>query len=112
VATNNAGERAEQMRILYGFWVVVLGFGLVALVALAAIYKWTTAAEVATVVSSITGVVGTVVGAFFGLQVGSAGKAKAEADRNAAEERALRLAAAVEPAVAMRVLNREAGGEP
>ena len=104
MAANNDEGQVDAMRVRYGFWVVIAGFGLVAVVALLAIYRWTTASDVATIISSITGVVGTVVGAFFGVQVGSAGKERAEKERRTAERRALRLAAATDPAVAARII--------
>jgi hypothetical protein len=45
-----------------------------------------------------------IIGAFFGVQVGAAGKEKAEAARKEAEEKALKLASAMEPEVAARIL--------
>ena len=94
----------DQLRIRYGFWVVVMGFILVGAVFAVAVWKWNTATDVTAVVGAVTGVVGPVVGAFFGIQVGSAGKEKAEAARKDAEETALRLAAALPPGEAERVL--------
>jgi ABC-type nickel/cobalt efflux system permease component RcnA len=79
--------QTDQLRIKYGFRIVIIGLVLVAVVFLAAIVKWTTASDVAAAVSSVTGVVGTIIGAFFGVQVGSAGKEKAEAARAEAEKR-------------------------
>jgi hypothetical protein len=96
---------ADQLRIRYGFWIVIVGLLVIVLVFLSAIARWTVAADVTAVVGSVTGVVGTVVGAFFGVQVGSAGKEKAENDRKAAEDKALRFAAALPPDVAMRMVD-------
>jgi len=104
VAENEAASQTDQMRIRYGFWIIILGFVLVTVVFLAAILKWTTASDVATVVGSVTGVVGTIIGAFFGVQVGSAGKEKAETARNQAEDKVVRLAAALDPTVANNIL--------
>ncbi|MGA2310664.1 MAG: hypothetical protein ABSG57_14110 [Candidatus Bathyarchaeia archaeon] len=75
------------MRTVYGFGVVVTGLVLVALVYVAAVVRWNTAADVTTVVGSVTGIIGTLVGVFFGNSVGSAGKDKAEAARNTAEKK-------------------------
>jgi len=60
---------------------------LVAVVYIVAVVKWNTAADVTTVVGSVTGIIGTLVGVFFGNSVGSAGKDKAEAARNTAEKK-------------------------
>lgn len=104
MAENVTTVQADQLRINYGFWIVAIGLSVVAVVFIAAITKWTTAADVTAVVGSVTGVVGTVVGAFFGVQVGSAGKEKAESDRKVAEDKALRLASAMQPEVAAKIL--------
>lgn len=95
------------MRIKYGFWIVILGLVLVAAVFLAAIAKWSAAQDAAAAVGSVTGVIGTIIGAFFGVQVGSAGKEKVEAARSEAEKKVVRLAAAMQPDVAARILEME-----
>ncbi|OGO09954.1 MAG: hypothetical protein A3K46_05140 [Chloroflexi bacterium RBG_13_60_9] len=97
---------ADELRVRYGFWVVVIGLAIVGIVFVVAILKWTTAADVATAVGSLTGVVGTIVGAFFGVQVGSSGKEKAEADRATAENKAMSFAAELPPELAKKVLSK------
>jgi Na+-transporting methylmalonyl-CoA/oxaloacetate decarboxylase gamma subunit len=77
---------ADRDRIRYGFYVVVIGLGVVLLAFGFAVFRWTTAADVSAALAPITGVVGTVVGAFFGIQVGSQGKEAAEKDRKEAED--------------------------
>ena len=52
----------------------------------------------------ITGVIGTVVGAYFGVQMGSEGKQKSEAARDKAEEKATKLAAVAPAGDAKEVL--------
>ena len=72
--------------------------------------------DATSVLSAVTGVVGTIVGAYFGVQVGSQGKEDAErraderverADRAraGAERDAKRLAAVAPPEAAIRVLD-------
>lgn len=95
----------DELRVKYGFWIVIAGLIVVGAVFVAAILKWPTAADVSTAVGSLTGVVGTIIGAFFGIQVGSAGKEKAEADRAAAENRALTLAAELPPERARKIMS-------
>ena len=106
--------QTDQMRIKYGFWVVTIGIAIVAAVFITAIVRWSTAAEVTAVVGSVTGVIGTIVSAFFGVQVGSQGKEKAEdralkaeSDRQASEDRVTQLAAALQPDVAAKILRMQ-----
>ena len=79
-------DELDRMRLRYGFWIIVIGFGLVAFITLIAIFRWNEVANVATVVGAVSSLVGTVVGAFFGVQFGSAGKEKAEAARDRSQE--------------------------
>jgi hypothetical protein len=76
---------------LQGFVIVILGLVCLLTVFLAN-FKFTSASDVTTTVTSVGGVIGTIVGAFFGLQLGAAGKDKVEQQRNKAQERALELA--------------------
>ncbi len=85
-------EETDQLRIKYGYRIVVVGFVLVGIIGVAAVWKWSAAGDVTAVVGSVTGVVGTVVGAFFGVQVGSAGKEKAEVARDQAVDEAQNFA--------------------
>jgi hypothetical protein len=104
MSKDSSASQSECLRIRFGFWIVTLGLVLVVVVFLAAMARWTAASDVAAAVGSVTGVIGTIIGAFFGVQVGSAGKEKAETARAEAERKALRLAAAMPPDVASKVL--------
>jgi hypothetical protein len=55
------------------------------------------AADVSTALAPVTGIVGTIVGAYFGVQVGSQGRQQAEANTVEAQKRVTQLAAAVDP---------------
>jgi cytochrome c-type biogenesis protein CcmH/NrfG len=68
--TDPPPNQADESRVRYGYRVIVAGFVLVALVAAVSLFKWT------------------VVGAFFGVQVGAQGKAEAEAARDDAQKKA------------------------
>jgi hypothetical protein len=59
----------------------------------------------ATVAAAAFTVLGTIVGAYFGVRVGSHGKQEAEAARVASEERVARLAAHVPPEQAVQALD-------
>jgi hypothetical protein len=80
---------------LQGFVIVILGLVCLLTVFLVANFKFSSASDVTTTVTSVGGVIGTIVGAFFGLQLGAAGKDKVEQQRNKAQERALELAGMV-----------------
>lgn len=82
---------------------VVIGLAAVSLAFVVAAWKWREAAEVATALGSVTGVIGTVVGAYFGMQIGAAGKRRAEEERRQAEQWAMRAAGALPPEVAERM---------
>ena len=64
-------EEIDQLRLRYGFWIIVTGFALVFLISLISTFRWTEVTSVATVVGAVASLVGTVVGAFFGVQVGA-----------------------------------------
>jgi hypothetical protein len=75
----------DLARIKYGFVVVLVGLAAVVFIYTVAIWHWTAASDVTAAVGSAGGVIGTIVGAFFGLQLGAAGKEKAEEQRDRAE---------------------------
>jgi hypothetical protein len=88
--------RPAAPRWTYGVVVVVGGLTAITLCLVAALYVYRnvssgtdSAGAVATVLAPITGVVGTVVGAYFGIQAGSAGTAAAQAAANEAQATAL-----------------------
>jgi hypothetical protein len=95
----------EQMRIRYAFWLAVIGLGLAALLVVFLVVEgWKTASDVVAVVGLFTSVLGTLVGAFFGVQVGSAGKEKEQQAAQAANRLAQRALAAMAPEQARTVL--------
>jgi len=100
------GNNIDKIRLKYGFWVIIIGFILVAGIFIVAILKWQEASDVTAVVGAFTGLIGTVVGAFFGAQIGSAGKEKAERARKEAEEKAFRIATLISPDKAKGIFNK------
>lgn len=89
----------------YGFWIIIAGFIVVLLVFLVSVYKWPESKDVTAAVGSVTGIVGTLAGAYFGVHVGAAGKEKAEQQRDAAQAKVERIAALLEPSKAQEILN-------
>jgi hypothetical protein len=88
---DGAMAEADMTRIKYGAWLIGAAFVLLGVVFVIAVWRYQTAADVVAVVGSVATVAGTILGAFFGAQVGSAGKEAAEA-RRAQAERTARLA--------------------
>jgi hypothetical protein len=81
-------DQLDRIKLKYGFWIIMTGFGLVAFITMISIFTWSEVTSVATVVGAVSSLVGTVVGAFFGVQFGSAGKERAEAARDRSQEMA------------------------
>ncbi len=79
-------EDIDRLRLRYGFWIIITGFTLVFLITLMASFRWAEVTSVATVVGAVASLAGTVVGAFFGVQVGAVGKERADAARERSDE--------------------------
>jgi hypothetical protein len=108
--TRDAGQPAvptvDLIRVKYGACLVAAAFILLAVVFAIAVYRFTSAADVAAVVASVATVVGTIIGAFFGIQVGTSGKEVAEAQRDRAENIARAALSKMSPADADDVLKK------
>lgn len=59
--------------------------------------RWSTATDVAAVISAGAAVIGTIVGGNFGVQAGAAGKEKAEEQRDRAQEQVRQLLGPMSP---------------
>lgn len=77
---------AEKTRVILGFVVVAMGLGALLIVMFAALNKFEKVSDVTALIASVGAVVGPIIGAFFGVQVGAAGKSKADEDRAKAEK--------------------------
>ena len=98
IENRGGGFMTELARVQYGFYIIILGLGAVLIALFAALYRWPSASDVTTVVSSVGAIIGPIVGAFFGLHIGAAGKEKAEQDRDKAIKKVEALMSAIEPA--------------
>jgi hypothetical protein len=107
MTNGNAGPGPDIMRMRYGFWIVVIGFAVVLLALVLAIKlgEWKDVKDVTTLLSAVTGIVGGLAGAFFGVHVGAAGKEQANAERREAQRQLLNFAASAPPEIAKRALN-------
>jgi hypothetical protein len=90
--------------VTYGFFLVLVGLVVLVVCFIASLIAFNTAADVGTAMGAITGTVGALVGAFFGIQLGSGGRATAEAKKDDEANKAQALAAVGNPLVTARVL--------
>jgi hypothetical protein len=98
--------QADATRWRYGFLVVVAGI-LAVLVAFGAAVFAT--GEFAPLFAGVAGVIGTIIGAYFGVQAGQSGKARVEAELARSQELVVRLAAYVGTENAPRVIDEVLG---
>jgi hypothetical protein len=99
-----AAENFEVARAKYGVTVVLAGLGGTLVAFGLALLAFDTASAVSAALAPITGVLGTIVGAYFGVQVGASGKAESEAARTKAEDDAKKLAAVAPPEAGLAAL--------
>lgn len=71
-------NQPDDDKVKLGFCVVIIGMVIAALLFLAAMLRYSTAQDVATAIGPLTTLIGTLAGAFFGQQLGSAGREKAQ----------------------------------
>src|SRR5262245_61851676 len=106
----------EQLRMRHAFLLSIFGLGLAAgltvFLVVATQTKVASSAEVVAIVGLFTSVTGTLVGAFFGMQIGTAGaeherrnREKADENRQRAEELARKALAHLPPEKAKEVLS-------
>ena len=95
----------EKLRIWLAFALAVTGLVLSAVLVIFLVCKgWHTASDVVAVVGLFTSVLGTLVGTFFGAQVGAAGKEKEQQAALAANRLAQRALAQLAPDQAREIL--------
>ncbi|MGD0534271.1 MAG: hypothetical protein ABR999_02360 [Methanoregula sp.] len=95
----------DQMRTRYGYYIAMTGIILSAVIALfLVVVGWKVSSDVVAVVGVFTSVTGTLVGAFLGVQVGSAGKEADQQERKNAQKLTARAMGALEPDKAEKVL--------
>ncbi|WP_284743786.1 hypothetical protein [Amycolatopsis sp. RTGN1] len=84
-------------KISGGMWTVLGGLAALLIVTVVAILAFKTAADVVSVVTAAGAVIGTLVGAFFGVSAGQAGRAEAEAAKDQAHRTLVNAAAKAAP---------------
>jgi hypothetical protein len=88
----------------YGLAAVYAGIGAIVLLVIVAMFRYP-AGDVNNVVGTSLGAIGTLVGAYFGVQVGSVGKEQAERAKDEAHEQAVKLAAVAPEEKAQAIIN-------
>ena len=94
----------ESTRWRYGLVAVVTAVVAILTAFIFASYMYKSANDVSTSLAAITGTLGTVLGAYLGVQTGSAGKEAADQARTESERKATAFAAVADPAQAMQVM--------
>ena len=80
--------QVEMFRIRKAFWLAIIGLSIAAILVIVLLaYGFKTSNDIVAIVGLFTSVLGTLVGAFFGLQIGSAGKEASEQRANKAEQK-------------------------
>lgn len=87
----------DSIRLKYGFWIIMSGLIIVMIAFLVATFRWQNAEDVTATVGIITSFIGTLVGAYLGIKIGSEGKDKEVAERKKAEKKAFNLAGRLDP---------------
>ncbi|MBV9312254.1 MAG: hypothetical protein JO100_00670 [Pseudonocardia sp.] len=88
----------------YGLIALCVGLGILLLAYFVTIFRYPVASDTATAIAPMATVVGSLAGAYFGIQVGAAGKDKADAARDSAHNEAIRWAALADPDKAAELL--------
>ncbi len=95
--TNAKDYATEKYRIGKAFQLSIIGLSLAAMLVIVLIFAgWKSSSDITAVVGLFTSVLGTLVGAFFGMQIGSADKAKAEERADNAQKKVDALHAAAD----------------
>jgi uncharacterized protein YjbI with pentapeptide repeats len=104
IQASTASSELTRARVIYGASLTVAAFILLAVVAGIAVWQFSNPVDVIAVIGPVTTVIGTIIGVFFGVQIGSAGKEAAEAGRVRAENAARIALAHLDPAAASEVM--------
>lgn len=98
-------QAMEELRIKKAFLLAVIGLGLSAALAVMLVLLKVAASEITSLIGLFTGVLGTLVGTFFGLQVGSSGKERADSRAKLAQKHlnAVLLSAGADPKIAGQI---------
>jgi hypothetical protein len=116
---SESASKIDNNRLRYAYLIALVGILVSAIIALYLVtLGWKSSSDIVAIVGLFTSVTGTIVGAFFGMQIGSAGKeaereissdilAKEREDREKFQTIALRALSLLEPKDASKILKFE-----
>jgi hypothetical protein len=93
----NPSPDPQLVQERYGLWLVLAAFALLGIVFGVAVSQFNSASDVAAVVGPVGAIIGTIVGAFFGVRAASSSRQAAEAGRAKAERTAQMALAKLDP---------------
>ena len=102
-APGNAG--APSPRWKYGLWAVFAGLAAICVVSVVGVLRYSTPSDAAAAIAPVVAAISALTGAYFGVQVGSAGKEQSDAARDAAHSEALKFAAIADPQMAQDLID-------
>ena len=107
-ATNETSSQSpsasDSAKWTYGLIAVGLGLAAIVISLLIVLSKFKTAADVGSVLGIVIAPIGTIVAAYFGVQAGAAGKEAADKSAQAANDKAIAIAATAESGAAGEAL--------
>jgi hypothetical protein len=105
--SGNAG--GSSMRWKYGLWAVFAGLAAICVVAVVGVLRYSTPGDAAAAIAPVVAAISALTGAYFGVQIGSAGKEQSDAARDAAHSEAMKFAAIADPKMAQHLIDMSPG---
>lgn len=104
MSANRAASGDPSPRWKYGLWAVFAGLAAICIVAVVGVLRYSAPSDAAAAIAPVVAAISALTGAYFGVQVGSAGKEQADAALHSAHTEAVRFAAIADPWMAQQVL--------
>jgi hypothetical protein len=98
------GSGDPSPRWKYGLWAVFAGLAAICIVAVVGVLRYSAPSDAAAAIAPVVAAISALTGAYFGVQVGSAGKEQSDNARDAAHNEAVKFAAIADPWMAQQVL--------
>jgi hypothetical protein len=106
---NQPGSAGSVLRWKYGLWAVFAGLLAICVVAVVGVLRYSTPSDAATAIAPVVAAISALTGAYFGVQIGSAGKEQSDAARDAAHSEAMKFAAIADPRMAQQLIEMSPG---
>ena len=95
----------EILRMRYAFWLAVTGLGLSAALVIILFIWGMDSSQIGAIVGIFTGLTGTLVGTFFGVQIGSIGREQERQEKQKMETMAMMAIGELEPEKAKAIMD-------